>query len=180
MWSLGLSSARVAVFLPRMTGTSGATAMAIVSRTGGLPLTAVDFTDSRTRTRREVMSTHTISPTMVFDETAGVVLGVVAADADFGALAGATRSARRRTRAAAMTPLRARGVPGPVGAAWAASDRKLCRLGVRGASPAGLSGTTRDDPHHSVERLRPNGRVLWSGHAGFLSPNFSRRYWSVR
>src|ERR1019366_5910380 len=51
----------------RMTGTSGAIAMATVSRVAGLPLTAVVFTDSRTRTMGEGKSTHTISPTIVFE-----------------------------------------------------------------------------------------------------------------
>src|SRR5512141_763852 len=83
-----------------MTGTSGAIARATVSRTAGLPLTAVDFTDSRTRTRRDARSTHTISPTIVFEGAAVATFDAVAEDAagDFEASSGATRSARMRTR----------------------------------------------------------------------------------
>src|SRR5450759_770785 len=86
-----------------MTGTSGAIAMATVSRAEGLPLTAVDFTDSRTRTVREGKSTHTISPTIVFEGAAGTAFfGAEDEEEDaagFGASSGATNSARRRTRA---------------------------------------------------------------------------------
>src|SRR5450755_1756577 len=89
-----------------MTGTSGAIASAIVSRVAGLPLVAaVDLTDSRTRTRRDGKSTHTISPTIVFEATATPAVPAEAAFAvaEEGAVpgltasSGATRSARRRT-----------------------------------------------------------------------------------
>src|ERR1017187_296883 len=150
-----------------MTGTSGAIAMATVSRTPGLPLTAVDFTDSRTRTRREAMSTHTISPTIVFDGAAGAAFGAVAEDAvaDFGASSGATRSASRRTRAD-MGSLRARDVPGLAGAPEAAFERKVCRLGVRGPYPLVFSDRREKRPPHSVEgsvqmdESSPSGRLL--------------------
>src|ERR1039458_9822051 len=109
-----------------MTGTSGAIAMATVSRTAGLPLTAVDFTDSRTRTRREAMSTHTISPTIVFEGAAGAAFGAVAEDApaDFGASSDATRSANLwKAKRCAATGRSIRGRGQMCGASWETKGR---------------------------------------------------------
>src|SRR5512143_1044002 len=146
-----------------MTGTSGAIEMATVSRTADLPLTGVDFTDSRTRTRREARSTHTISPAIVFEEAVGTAFdGVVAAGAaaDFVESSGVIRSARRRTKNA-MGPFactrRARSSP----AARAASGSKIRRFRVRAAPLRGFSDGRKesDAPFRSRGVLQMDGSL---------------------